>query len=61
LSKKDQNKIKSLLDALIDKDIPELLKLTMEDTTTPADVKASRIGLVSTALHHLKLMRMAVS
>lgn len=61
MSEKKGNKIKALLDSMIDKEVPALLKEIIESPDIPADVKAARVGLASTALHHLKLLRSALS
>jgi len=60
VSEKKATKTKALLDTIIDKHMEELMNAILADPKIPATVKASRVGLASTALHHLKLLRGAL-
>lgn len=60
MTEKKATNTKALLDNMIDKQVPALLEAIMADPKTAADVKAARVGLASTALHHLKLLRGAL-
>lgn len=46
----------TVLDEMANKDIPDLMEQIMNDTETPADERATRIGLLQTAQHHMKLL-----
>jgi hypothetical protein len=59
LSEKKKRDAKAILDQLINVDIPDLMTMTMAEAKVDASVKAARVGLLSTALHHLKLLRAA--
>jgi hypothetical protein len=60
VSKEKAKTAKALLDNMIDKEVPALLDAIMATPDIPADMKAARVGLASTALHHLKLLRGAI-
>jgi hypothetical protein len=60
MSKKDTTQIKTLLDRMIDKDLQAVMQGIMDMADVSADIKASRVGLASTAMHHLKLLRAAL-
>jgi len=44
---------------MIDKDVPALMEQIMLDAKAEASVKAARVGLANTALHHLRLLKAA--
>jgi len=44
---------------MIKADIPDLMEQIMAEPKVEADVKAARVGLASTALHHLRLLAAA--
>ena len=60
MSKEKNKDIKALLDNMIDKEVPALMDAIMKITDISADLKASRVGLASTALHHLRLLKAAM-
>lgn len=49
-----------MLDNMIDKEVPAVMDAIMRSTDIPADIKSSRVGLASTALHHLRLLKAAM-
>jgi len=60
LSKEKAANLKELLSAVIDKTMPMIMQEIMAAKDVSPDVKAARVGLASTALHHLKLLRAAI-
>lgn len=44
----------------IEKQINDVMAAIMADTKLSADIKAARVGLASTALHHIKLLKGAI-
>jgi len=59
LSKEKGKSVKELLDNMINTEIPAVMLEIMAAKDVPAEVKAARVGLASTGLHHLKLLRAA--
>jgi len=59
LSEKKKRDAKAIIEQLVNIDIPELMTMVMADAKTDPSVKAARVGLLSTSLHHLKLLRAA--
>jgi len=60
LSKSPNRSAKELLAQLVDKDVPDLMRAITDDPKLNVEVKAARIGLANTALHHLRLLKMAM-
>jgi len=59
LSKEKPKSVKELLDNMINVEIPAVMQEIMVAKDVAADVKAARVGLASTGLHHLRLLRAA--
>ena len=59
MSEKKKRDAKALIEQMVSTDIPELMQIIMAEAKTDPSVKAARVGLASTALHHLKLLRAA--
>jgi len=57
--KKDAD-LKAMLDSLVKNELPAIMTAIMADNKTAPDIKASRVGLASMALHHLRLLRAAI-
>lgn len=59
MSKEKKRSAKDILEQMIKADIPDLMEQIMAEPKVEADVKAARVGLASTALHHLRLLAAA--
>jgi len=59
LTEKKKRDVKAILEQMITVDVPDIMQLIIADTKVDAVVKAARVGLASTALHHLRLLRAA--
>lgn len=51
--------MKDVLNTLITETMPKLMEIIIAEKDVPMDVKAARVGLANTALHHLKLLKAA--
>ena len=59
MSKSKQTSITEVLDTLINQTMPKLMQVILDEKDVPTEVKAARVGLANTALHHLRLLRAA--
>ena len=59
MSREKKGNIKDVLDTLVTETMPKLMQVIITEKDVDTSVKAARVGLANTALHHLKLLKAA--